>query len=57
MNKNVVIIGDLGDLKLPESHSKEYNKIDIVQDKTAIQNGNFIGARPERGVVFIKHPY
>ena len=57
MNKNVVIIGDSGDMKLPESHQKEYNKIDIVHYETAIQNGNFIGARPERGVVFIKHPY
>lgn len=57
MNKDVVIIGDSGDMKLPESHQKEYNKIEIVHYETARQDGRYIGARPERGVVFIKHPY
>ena len=57
MNKNVVIIGDSGDMKLQESHPKEYNKIDIVRYETAINDGHFVGARPQRGVVFIKHPY
>lgn len=57
MNKDVVIIGDSGDMKLPESHSKEYNKINIVHYETAINDGHFIGAWPQRGVVFIKHPY
>ena len=56
--KNVVLIGDSGDMKLPESHPKEYGKVSLVYDKAAVAVPNkYIGAVPERGVIFVKHPY
>ena len=57
MNNNVIIIGDSGDMKLPESHRKEYGRIRIVRLEDAQNDERYIGATPQRGVVFIKHPY
>lgn len=57
MSKKVIIIGDSGDMKLAESHKKEYGKITIVHEDNAKEDRRFIGAIPQRGVVFVKHPY
>lgn len=57
MKNDVIIIGDNGDMMLPESHPKEYRKIVIINANAAKPADRFIGASPQRGDVFIKHPY
>lgn len=56
---NVVIIGDIGDTKLPQVRPKEYKKVEIITSEEASRvPGRFIGGGvPQRGDVFVKHPY
>lgn len=57
--RNVVIIGDIGDTKLPQAHPEEYKKVEIITSEEASRvPGRFIGGGvPQRGDVFVKHPY
>lgn len=57
MNSNVIIIGDSGDMKLQESHPREYNKVEIIRLEEAQNDKRYIGAEPQRGAVFVKHPF
>ena len=57
-DNHIILIGQLQDLKLSESHPKEYGDVKIIRKENAVLERNkFIGAAPEVGCVFIKHPY
>ena len=58
MSSNIVLIGKNYNLKLSESHPREYGKVIIIDQKLAeADKDKFKGAKPEPGVVFVKHPY
>lgn len=57
-SSKLVIIGRNCDLKLPESHGREYGNVSIVDVSMArAELEKYKGVEPEIGVVYIKHPF
>ena len=55
---HIILIGQGQDLKLSESHPKEYGDVRIItKERALLESNKYFGAVPEVGGVFIKHPY